>query len=155
MSKEPGAIQTPKAERDPKGFIEEVLRTVHERNLDQLVQFFAEDCEFIDMTQPEPARGREALREIIHETWQGLPDFRPESWTLIADGNQVAAELQLVGRHEGEFLGYPPTGRVVRWPASAFYKLTPACDQIVRETYYYDLATLTAQLTAKEGDGNA
>ena len=30
-------------ERDPKGFIGEVLRTVHERNLDQLVQFFAEE----------------------------------------------------------------------------------------------------------------
>lgn len=140
---------------DPKSFIEKVYRTVQEADLDRLAQYFAEDCVFIDMTQPEPARGREALRSYMRETWQGLPDFRPESWALIAEGNEVAAELQLVGKHEGEFLGYPPTGRVVRWPASAFYQLTPSGDQIARETYYYDVATLTAQLSAGEGEGNA
>jgi predicted ester cyclase len=82
------------------------------------------------------------------ETFAGLPDFRPEAWTFIAEGDHVAAELGLTGTHRGTFMGYPPTGRVVRWAASAFYTLSPEHDQVIREVYYYDLLSLTSQLSA-------
>ena len=45
-------------------------------------------------------------------------------------------------------MGHPPTNRLVRWQASAFYTLTPGHDQVLREVYYYDLASLTSQLAA-------
>ncbi len=134
--------------RDAKEFMADVYRTVQARDLDRLVEMFAEDCLFIDVTQPEPSRGREAFRAYMVETFAGMPDFRPATWTFIAEGDQVAAELALTGTHQGEFLGYPPTGREVRWAASAFYTLNPEHDQVLREAYFYDLGTLTAQLAA-------
>lgn len=133
---------------DPKAFIEHVYRTVQRRDLDGLIDLFAEDCEFIDVTQPGSAVGRAALRSYMEETFVGMPDFRPDVWTLMSEGNRVAAELELAGTHEGELFGYPPTGRQVRWLAAAFYTLSDAHDQILKEVYYYDLPTLVDQLKA-------
>lgn len=135
--------------RDAKAFIEKVYRTVQRRDLEALVELFAEDCEFIDVTQPDSAQGRDALRAYMEETFTGMPDFRPQSWNLISDGDDVAAELELAGTHEGELFGYEGTGQKVRWSAAAFYTLNESHDQILREVYYYDLSTLTAQLKGK------
>jgi steroid delta-isomerase-like uncharacterized protein len=123
-----------------------VYETVRARDLDGLVELFSDDCVFIDVTQPEPSQGRVAFRAYMDETFVGMPDFRPESWTFLTEGDHVAAELMLTGTHAGPFMGYAPTGHVVRWQASAFYTLTPEHDQVVREVYYYDLGSLTSQL---------
>ena len=134
--------------RDAKEFMAQVYRTVQDRDLEALVELFSEDCVFIDVTQPEPSQGRAAFRAYMVETFAGMPDFRPDTWTFIAEGDHVAAELELTGTHLGDLMGYPATGRVVRWAASAFYTLTPEHDQVVREVYYYDLASLTSQLVS-------
>ena len=137
--------------QDAATFIASVYEMVRSRDLDGLVNLFAEDCVFVDVPLSESAQGREAFRSYIEETLLGLPDFQPDSWTFVAEGNRVAAELVLVGTHRGSFMGYAPTQRVVRWQASAFYTLSPEHDQVVREVYYYDLESLTSQL----GNGNA
>lgn len=131
---------------DSKAFLQTVYETVRSRNIDKLVDHFSEDCVFVDVPLAETAQGRDAFRAYMEETFLGLPDFQPESWTFIAEGQSVAAELVLRGTHEGCFMGHAPTHREVRWRASAFYTLAPALDQVVREVYYYDLASLTDQL---------
>lgn len=136
--------------QDAKAFMRHVYETVRARDLEGLAELFSEDCLFIDVTQPEPSQGRESFRAYMEETFVGMPDFRPETWTFLAEGDHVAAELMLTGTHDGPFMGYAPTGRVVRWQASAFYTLTPEHDLVVREVYYYDLGSLTSQLA---GDG--
>lgn len=134
--------------QDAKAFMTRVYETVRSRDVEGVVQLFSDDCLFIDVTQPEPSQGRVAFRAYMEETFVGMPDFRPESWVFTAEGDHVAAELVLTGTHAGEFFGYAPTGRVVRWLASAFYTLNPVHDQVIREVYYYDLASLTNQLVS-------
>ncbi len=131
-----------------KEFIGKVYETVRRRDIDALVELFSDDCVFVDVALSESAEGRAAFRAYMDETFAGMPDFRPETWTFLEHGDRVAAELVLSGTHLGTFMGYPPTNRVVRWQASAFYTLTPAHDSVVREVYYYDLASLTSQLAA-------
>lgn len=131
---------------DAKAFLTHVYETVRAQDLDGLVELFSEECVFVDVTQPEPSQGRVAFRAYMEETFVGMPDFRPEKWTFLVERDQVAAELILTGTHQGPFMGYPPTGRRVTWLASAFYTLSPEHDQVVREVYYYDLASLTRQL---------
>ena len=131
-----------------KQFIGQVYETVRTRDIDALVELFSEDCVFIDMALAESAEGRAAFRAYMDETFVGMPDFRPETWEFVEEGDRIAAELVLSGTHLGIFMGYPPTNRVVRWQASAFYTLTPAHDGVVREVYYYDLASLIRQLAA-------
>lgn len=135
---------------DAKAFMTHVYETVRSRDIEGVVQLFSDDCLFIDVTQPAPSQGRVAFRAYMEETFVGMPDFQPESWVFTAEGDHVAAELVLTGTHADELFGYPPTGRVVRWLASAFYTLNPTHDQVIREVYYYDLASLTNQLA---GDG--
>jgi steroid delta-isomerase-like uncharacterized protein len=133
-----------------KELIGKVYETVRAGDLDALVELFAEDCVFVDVALSESAEGRAAFRAYMDDTFAGMPDFRPETWTFVEDGDLVAAELVLTGTHLGTFMGHPPTNRVVHWQASAFYTLTPAHDRVVREVYYYDLASLTSQLAADD-----
>ena len=136
--------------QNAKAFMTRVYETVRARDLEGVVGLFSEDCVFVDITQPEPSQGRAAFRAYMEETFVGMPDFRPEQWEFIAEGDHVAAELILEGTHSGPLFGYAPTNRAVRWAASAFYVLNPEHDQVIREVYYYDLASLTSQLA---GDG--
>ena len=138
--------------RGAKELIGAVYETVGTRDIDALVDLFAENCVFIDVALGESAEGRAAFRAYMEETFLGMPDFRPETWEFVEEGDRVAAELVLSGTHKGMFMGYPPTHRVVRWKASAFYTVTAAHDSVVREVYYYDLGSLTSQLA---GDDHA
>jgi steroid delta-isomerase-like uncharacterized protein len=131
---------------DSKAFLASVYETVRSRDIDELVDHFSEDCVFVDVPLAETAQGRDAFRAYMEETFRGLPDFQPESWAFVAEGQNVAAELVLRGTHEGPFMGHGPTHREIRWRASAFYSLSPSLDQVMREVYYYDLASLEAQL---------
>lgn len=133
---------------DAKEFMASVYETVRRRDIDRLVEMFSEDCVFVDVTQPEPSVGRVQFRAYMEETFLGMADFRPDAWTFLAEGDHVAAELVLAGTHTGPCMGHAPTGREVRWLASAFYTLNAAHDEVIREVYYYDLESLTRQLAA-------
>lgn len=48
--------------------------------------------------------------------------------------------------HLGSFLGRAPTGRSIRWPGVACYELDNDCRRIFTESFFYDSASLLAQL---------
>ena len=63
--------------------------------------------------------GPEAFKQTRAMMYSGFPDFR---WTIdevIAEGETVAERLTGRGKHQGEFMGVPPTGRQVELPAVA------------------------------------
>jgi steroid delta-isomerase-like uncharacterized protein len=129
--------------------VQKAYQAVAQRDMDVLLTIFSVDCEFVDITEPEAWRGREAFKSYMTATWEAFPDFHPENPTFTAQGNVVAAELELVGTHCGEFLGVAPTGAMVRWRAGAFYTIDPDAGEITREVYYYDAQSLR---TALESD---
>jgi len=45
--------------------------------------------------------------------WTALPDFSVDIKQMIGEGDLVATLKTFTGTHQGEFLGYPPTGRRV------------------------------------------
>ena len=88
-----------------KEFIGHVYTTVRERDIDALVELFSEDCVFIDVALVESAKGRAAFRSYMAETFVGMPDFHPETWAFVEEGDLVAAELVLAGRTWGHSWG--------------------------------------------------
>lgn len=50
---------------------------------------------------------------ILDVLRKGFPDIRAEILDQIAEGDRVATRKVLRGRHTGEFLGIPPTGKEV------------------------------------------
>jgi steroid delta-isomerase-like uncharacterized protein len=126
--------------------VQRAYQAVVQHDMDMLLTIFSADCEFVDITESEAWRGREAFKSYMVATWEAFPDFHPENPTFTAQGNVVAAELELVGTHLGEFLDVAPTGAVVRWRAAAFYTIASDADEITREVYYYDAQSLRAAL---------
>lgn len=75
-----------------------IAEVVNQRNLDALDEVAA------------GAFARTA-RRWISPFRQSFPDFRMEIVELVAEGDRVVAHFRCSGTHEGEWLGYPPTGK--------------------------------------------
>ncbi|MDX3102441.1 ester cyclase [Nonomuraea angiospora] len=69
------------------------------------------------------AAGPEALRQIARYLRSALPDLRFDIEDLIAEGDRVASRWTLRGTHEGDFFGFPPTGRRLEVRACVFFRM--------------------------------
>jgi steroid delta-isomerase-like uncharacterized protein len=78
---------------------------------DGVAACFAEDAELVDVSIPEPMRGREAMRAYASGYVTAFPDLRLETREPIIGGNLVAQKWKATGTHAGELRGLPGTGR--------------------------------------------
>jgi len=60
--------------------------------------------------------GLAGLRDHYQTLLAGFPDARIDIDDIIADGDKVAHRFTFSGTHKGEFLGLPPSGKLVRAP---------------------------------------
>lgn len=74
-----------------------------------------DDCLHPDVVVHAPlglsTDGIEAEREAWRATRAALPDLRHDIRETLTFGATIAARVVVTGRHEGEFLGIPPTGK--------------------------------------------
>jgi steroid delta-isomerase-like uncharacterized protein len=132
---------------DSESIVRRLFDCVEAKDLDAVASLFAEDAVFVDCTDPATVEGRPAIRSMIAEMWEGLPDFRvAEIVNLLSDERRVLAELELEGTHSGEYLGCPATGSTIRWRTAVVYEIDGESQTIKREAYYYDSGRLLAQL---------
>lgn len=90
--------------------------------------------------------GPEEVATYFETTRSAFPDQRNENSVLhVADG-AVIAEFDLLGTHEGELRGIPPTGRTFRCRCCAVFEFLADSDHIVCERVYFDTATIARQL---------
>lgn len=93
---------------------------------------------------PEPLRGRDAWREGVGVIKRAFPDLRAQVEDIFGAGDRVAARLTFRGTHEGEYLGFPPTGRPIEYVSHELYRV--AAGLIAEEWICSDTATLFRQL---------
>jgi predicted ester cyclase len=62
---------------------------------------------------PEEARGVEGLREMVEGYRSAFADLHVTIDHQFTEGDYVATRTTISGRHEGELMGTPPTGREV------------------------------------------
>jgi predicted ester cyclase len=62
---------------------------------------------------PEEVRGIDGLTEMVQGYRRALADLRVTIDHQFTDGDWVATRSTITGRHEGELMGIPPTGRDV------------------------------------------
>jgi steroid delta-isomerase-like uncharacterized protein len=55
--------------------------------------------------------GRDSLKAAQQRVMQGLSGARMTVEDVIAEGDRVAVRLVSHGRHDGEFMGLPPSGK--------------------------------------------
>jgi predicted ester cyclase len=117
-----------------------------DEQLGKVMALLTDDYEVYDITLPEPIRGMGAWRAWMDSYYDAFPDLRQEENTLLAEGTTLAAEVQVSATHSGEIFGCAPTGRVVTWPVSGFYELSPDGERLRRFTMYFDLQGLVRKL---------
>lgn len=67
------------------------------------------------------AIGRQEVCDYVRMVTAALSKYRCDVESLIVEGASAAARVRFSGLHEGEFLGFPPTGRHVEWIGAAFF----------------------------------
>jgi steroid delta-isomerase-like uncharacterized protein len=126
-----------------------------ERDLDVLDELLADD--FVGHAPSEPGPGHEAetqdrdrVAEEIERAHEGLADLEFTVNETIAEGNLVAARSTITGRHEGEFMGAPPTGEQVQFNAMNVFRIEDG--DVAEDWALWDALTLMGQLgIAPEG----
>ena len=75
----------------------QVLEAVEKRDLEAILEFYAEDVVIVDYTDPGNAlRGKPAMAEIFQGLWGMFDDLSFEVLGLVADEDQLA--VRMVGR---------------------------------------------------------
>jgi steroid delta-isomerase-like uncharacterized protein len=91
--------------------------------------------------------GAEEVMGYYTATRRAFPDQRHDNVRLHHTDTAVVAEFDLLGTHQGELYGFPPTGRAFRCPVVAFFFFDGANGtRITCERVYFDTATILAQL---------
>jgi steroid delta-isomerase-like uncharacterized protein len=67
--------------------------------------------------------GPMAFRDYYAAIRSAVPDARYEVDDLIAEGDRVVVRWRLLGTHEGDFGGIPPTGKAIELKGIAIYRL--------------------------------
>jgi steroid delta-isomerase-like uncharacterized protein len=122
----------------------ELVRSGFERfnadDIDAYLDRIAPDLVMHLAELPEPLRGRDAWREGVALIKSAFPDLRADIEDILADGDRVAVRLTFHGTHQGEYLGFPPTGRPITYVSHEFYRIDNG--RIAEEWICSDTATL-------------
>jgi predicted ester cyclase len=104
---------------------------------------------FVNHSAPPGApTGPEAGKIAFRAMRAAFPDLRVTIEDMLADGDRVVTRQTFAGTHRGEWLGVPPTGRLVSWAVIDIVRLDG--NMIVDHWAVADLHGLLAQLTAQE-----
>ena len=90
--------------------------------------------------------GTEEVSEYFRTTRAAFPDQRNENAVFHHADDAVIVEFDLLGTHEGELRGVPPTGKTFRCRMVALFLFEDGRDRITCERVYFDQATIAQQL---------
>jgi steroid delta-isomerase-like uncharacterized protein len=77
-------------------------------------ELLAED--FVDRTPFGPIPGtKEGVIQLFGMLRGAFSDLRAEVHDMLVDGDKVITRKTFHGTHDGDFMGMPPTGKVVAW----------------------------------------
>lgn len=94
---------------------------INKRNYSLLDQYISPD--FANSGTPNLKHGAAAFREVIDHFLEGFPDLTITVQNIIAEGDLVATRGYFTGKHQGPFMGYRPSGRLVQVPYMDFWKI--------------------------------
>lgn len=104
------------------------------------------DCVFEDMPTGMVHRGHAGVRDYYSAWWSAFGNAPERSRRYVADPATLIVETHFVGRHVGAWEGLAATGRTIDLPVMIVVSFADGL--MSGERFYYDRATLIAQLGA-------
>jgi len=84
-----------------------------EGNLEAVGEFFAAD--YVAHVTEQEVKGHGAIRKIVGMYRRAFGDLQVEVEILAEAGDRVAWQRTLRGTHQGDYQGFPATGRPLVW----------------------------------------
>jgi hypothetical protein len=82
-------------------------------NVDAVGEFFAPD--YVAHLTDEDVTGHDAIRRIVGMYRRAFAELRVEVEILVEARDRVAWQRRLTGTHQGDFKGFPASGRPIVW----------------------------------------
>ncbi|GAC1346700.1 MAG: ester cyclase [Ktedonobacteraceae bacterium] len=89
-------------------FVEEVM---NRKNLAVIDELYAADA--VEHVPGGPPLDREGVKQFLGMLLTAFPDLHETIEDTIAEGDRVVTRSTYHGKHTGDFLGIPPTGKQV------------------------------------------
>jgi predicted ester cyclase len=118
-------------------------------DFDGYMDFYSDDVVFGGVT-PEPM-DKAGVVAFHRGFYDAFPGAQSEVLDLVEEGDKVAARIVLRGRHEGPFLGVPPTGNDMQLAITTI--LTMRDGKCVERWSTADMLGLLIQLGAVPAPG--
>lgn len=88
--------------------------------------------------------GRSEIERVYRTFCTAFSDFKRQQDLLLIEGDRAAEFGMIFGTDTGGFMGLPPTGRAIQFPAAFFYLFRDG--HIVRFRSVYDFTGLLVQV---------
>jgi steroid delta-isomerase-like uncharacterized protein len=118
----------------------------NERKLEVLDEMIASDYVRHDPAFPGEVRGPEGFKQYVLAMCTPFPDARVSIEDVIAEGDRVAIRWIFQGKHSGEFMGIPATGKELTVTGISIIRIRD--DKIAEGWDGYDALGMLRQLGA-------
>jgi predicted ester cyclase len=123
-----------------RSYIEEIF---NKHNLSSIERYFGGDS--IEGS-PQAGKGGVGSEQFINEFFEAFPEWRAAIEHIVAENDLVVVFLNGSGTHKGEFLGIPPTNKLVNIRSAELYKIEN--ERITGHWYVMDQLNLLKQTSA-------
>lgn len=117
-------MPTTPSPQESNAFVRSYLEIVAEWNFDALDEVLASDYTVHgDPGAEEELVGPNAIEAYFREMLEAFPDMESTIDEMVAEGDTVAYRGSFTGTHEGEFMGFSPTGEEVTVDSTGFFRI--------------------------------
>lgn len=131
-----------------KGEVQRALDRFNSGDLDGYLQLYSDDVKAFGVA-PQPLEGRASVAGFYQAILGAFQPLRVIADDMIQEDNQVAVRFSMEGRHVGDFMGTPASGKDIR--VEGITTLRFAGGQCVERHSKLDLMSLLAQIGALPG----
>jgi steroid delta-isomerase-like uncharacterized protein len=130
-------------ETDREKQAKNLFAAIDARDLEGFLSFHTDDV-IVTMADGTVLRGKEALRDYFKNTFAAISDIKADLTSFFSSGDHQCEEYILSGKHTGDFMGIPATGKSFSYRIVAVKTLRG--DKISHVSSYSDSAFLMRQL---------
>ena len=129
---------------DLVSYIQRLTNAWNSHALDQVLPYYSEEYQGLDIGEPQLQRGREAVRQMLLRYWGAFPDLQFTVENTVADESRIATSWLAAGTQQGTIMNIPPTGRTVEVRGVSIVEVKDGL--VVRGEYIWDLAGMLRAL---------
>lgn len=121
----------------------DLFAALNAHDAERFLSFHADDV-VVTMADGTVIQGKEKLRDYFKNSFAAISDMKADLTSVFCSGDHLCEEYVLSGKHTGDFMGIPATGKSFSYRFAAVKTLRG--DKISHVASYSDSVVLMRQL---------